>query len=148
MIIILDVKTISVRVHLVGTGGIGPWQILPHIGIIAYNFRRTLDSDSHSKNSSAGLRTVWFGHNPGRQAVWNVGRKAQQCHEKSKTFPKRPNAIAIDSNTEPLFLEGSRYAVCLPKLSLPFYICQKICGSFFFVNKCLLQFYVLFGLEH
>ena len=28
MIIILDVKTISVRVHLVGTGGIGPSQIL------------------------------------------------------------------------------------------------------------------------
>ena len=28
-IIILDVKIISVRVHLVGTGGIGPRQILP-----------------------------------------------------------------------------------------------------------------------
>mgnify|MGYP000742516906 CR=1 FL=1 len=58
---------------------------------------------------------------------------AQQCHEKSKTFPKRPIAVAIDSKKEPLFLEGSRYAVCLTitKLSLPFYICQKICGSFF-----------------
>ena len=33
-IIILDVKIISVRVHLVGSGGIGPRQILPQtIGI-------------------------------------------------------------------------------------------------------------------
>ena len=34
MIIILDVKTISVRVHLIGTGAIGPRQTLPQtIGI-------------------------------------------------------------------------------------------------------------------
>ena len=34
LLIILDVKIISVRVHLVGTGGIGPRQILPQtIGI-------------------------------------------------------------------------------------------------------------------
>ena len=30
MIIIQEVKTISVRVHLVGIGGIGLRQILPH----------------------------------------------------------------------------------------------------------------------
>ena len=34
MIIILDVKAISVRVHLIGTGAIGPRQTLPQtIGI-------------------------------------------------------------------------------------------------------------------
>ena len=34
MIIILDVKTISVRVHLIGTWAIGPRQTLPQtIGI-------------------------------------------------------------------------------------------------------------------
>ena len=34
MIIILDVKTISVRVHLIGTGAVGPRQTFPQtIGI-------------------------------------------------------------------------------------------------------------------
>ena len=45
MIIILDVKTISVRVHLVGIGGIGPEQILPQM--IGINWTSQLDKAHH-----------------------------------------------------------------------------------------------------